>query len=309
MKADIAFFDDLMKMGLEKYKERMIRKEQYGDELAGIAEALKILTSDESRALFAKSIKPGMEQTSLQLSGGSSEGAANAKAYRSLMAAATKTRSLRLAALAATVKDAAVGHFDAVIKDISGMLQVLREEQASDIAKRNECKQEYHSVASEVAQLDWEVEKNLAKIAKLEKLIAKREDEKEEAIEVIANTKEQITNLEDGRTAAHLVLLDEKKADEDAVNVLTEAKGALTRYYEDHKIKMGKIQEDIKAAFVQRQPGSPEFRSPRTRPRTRTSSTRATPSSSPRASSPSSLRSSRTSAPRSNPANPLLTLC
>ena len=100
----------------------------------------------------------------------------------------------------------------------------------------------------------------MTNIAKLEKLIAKREDEKEGAIEVIADTKKEITNLEDMRTAAHGVFLDEKKADEDAVTVLTSAKGALTKYDEDHKIKMGKIQEDIKAALVLRKPGSPEFK-------------------------------------------------
>ena len=61
MKADIAFFDDLTKMRLEKYKEWMIRKAQYGEELDGISEALKILTSDETRELFAKSIKPGKD--------------------------------------------------------------------------------------------------------------------------------------------------------------------------------------------------------------------------------------------------------
>merc|ERR1719324_767675 len=40
MKADIEFFDMLKKMCLEKYKEWMIRKKQYADELAGIIEAL-----------------------------------------------------------------------------------------------------------------------------------------------------------------------------------------------------------------------------------------------------------------------------
>merc|ERR1719174_1575028 len=259
MKADIAFFDMLTKMWLDKYEEGMIRKKQYAEELDGIAEALKILTSDESRELFATSIKPGMEQSFLQVSGTGGEGSADASAYRALKLAATRTHSLRLAALAATVKEAAVGHFDEVIKDIDQMIQVLKDEQADDIAKRDECKQEYQDVASSVAQLDWEIEKNLAKIAKLEKLIAKREDEKEEALAAIEDTKKEITEMEDQRTAENNAFLAAKQADEDAVKVLGEAKAALTKYYEDHKIKLGKIQESVKAALVQRQPGSPEF--------------------------------------------------
>merc|ERR1719316_193515 len=35
--------------------------------------------------------------------------------------------------------------------------------------------------------------------------------------------------------------------------------GALSKYNEDNKIKLGKVQESIKAALVQKQPGSPEF--------------------------------------------------
>lgn len=63
MKSDIEFFDMLTKLCLDKYKEWMIRKKQYAEELDGINEALKILTNDDARELFATSIKPGMEQS------------------------------------------------------------------------------------------------------------------------------------------------------------------------------------------------------------------------------------------------------
>merc|ERR1719375_2993711 len=239
----------------------MIRKKQYSEELAGINEALKILTSDESRELFAKSIKPGMEfvQSFMQISSTSSEGRANFKAYRALKMVATRTQSLRLAMLAATVKEAAIGHFDAVIKDIDEMIQVLKDEEADDIEKRDNCKQEYHEIASAVAQLKWEIEKNLAKIAKLEKLIAKREDEKAEAISTIEDTEKEIVEMEDQRKEEHAAFLAAKAADEGAIELLTKAKEALNKYNKDNKIKLGKIQESIKAALVQKQPGSPEF--------------------------------------------------
>merc|ERR1719262_1875653 len=139
------------------------------------------------------------------------------------------------------------------------MLKVLAEEQADDIAKRDECKQEYQEVASNVAQLDWEIEKNLAKIAKLEKLIAKREDSKAEALATIEATEKEIVEMEDQRKAEHAAFLAAEAADESAIELLTQAKAALTKYYTDNKIKLGKVQESIKAALVQKQPGSPEF--------------------------------------------------
>merc|ERR1719262_598822 len=108
------------------------------------------------------------------------------------------------------------------------MLKVLAEEQADDIAKRDECKDEYQEVASSVAQLDWEIEKNLAKIAKLEKLIAKREDEKEEALATIEDTEKEITEMEDQRTAEHNAFLAAKQADEDAIKVLGDTKKEIT---------------------------------------------------------------------------------
>merc|ERR1719316_863758 len=139
------------------------------------------------------------------------------------------------------------------------MIQVLKDEEADDIEKRDNCKQEYHEIASAVAQLKWEIEKNLAKIAKLEELIAKREDEKQEAIATIEDTEKEIVEMEDQRKEEHNAFLEAKAADESAIKVLGEAKAALTKYYKDNKIKLGKIQESIKAALVQKQPGSPEF--------------------------------------------------
>merc|ERR1719163_2584387 len=145
--------------------------------------------------------------------------------------------------LAATVKEASMGHFDKVIKDIDDMIQVLKDEEAEDIEKRDTCKEEYQAIASATAQLKWEIEKNLAKIAKLEKLIAKREDEKAEAIATIEDTQKEIVEMEDQRKEEHAAFKDAKAADETAIEVLTSAKAALTKYHKDNKIDVGKVQE------------------------------------------------------------------
>merc|ERR1719174_773523 len=61
MKADTEFFDETKAACQSKHDEWTVRKEMREEELVGINKALEILTSDDARALFAKSIKPGVE--------------------------------------------------------------------------------------------------------------------------------------------------------------------------------------------------------------------------------------------------------
>merc|ERR550514_950154 len=185
METDIGFFDGVKPMCKAKFDEFTKRKNERNEELAGIGQAFKILSSDAARELFHKSIKPGMETSFLQIDAAGSEGNNAMKAFRALKAQATKTHSLRLAALAATVRTAKFGHFDKVIGAIDEMIQVLKDEETDDISKRDQCKEEYTKTASVIADHEWKIEKNLAKINKLEGLIKMREDEKRQTLEDI----------------------------------------------------------------------------------------------------------------------------
>merc|ERR1719261_237644 len=66
MKVDIEFFDQTKAACQSKHEEWTTRKELRDEELEGINKALELLSSDEARELFAKSIKPGVE-TFLQI--------------------------------------------------------------------------------------------------------------------------------------------------------------------------------------------------------------------------------------------------
>merc|ERR1719252_217315 len=93
MKADIEFFDQTKEACEAKFAEWTQRKSDREMELKGIAEALKILTSDEARELFAKSIKPGLSQSFLQAGSAGSDGSPAVKAFRVLQREATRTHS------------------------------------------------------------------------------------------------------------------------------------------------------------------------------------------------------------------------
>merc|ERR1719321_43402 len=115
MEADKEFFDEVKEACKSKHEEWEVRKDMRAQELEGINKALEILTSDDARELFAKSIKPGVE-TFLQVASTpsllqDSASAPAARAYNALKTEVTKSHSIRLAALAVKIRTSKAGHF------------------------------------------------------------------------------------------------------------------------------------------------------------------------------------------------------
>merc|ERR1719506_1826716 len=92
MRADTEFFDQTKAACQSKHEEWTLREKLRNEELDGINKALAILTSDEARELFAKSIKPGGEtflqiaSTPALLQDKDSASAPAARAYNALKA-------------------------------------------------------------------------------------------------------------------------------------------------------------------------------------------------------------------------------
>jgi len=234
--ADIEFFDQTKEACSEKNEEWVVRKELRDAEIDGMNEALDILTSDEARELFAKAIKPGKETMFLQLDSEDDSSAPANRAYKVLKAQATKAHSLRLAQVAASVKLAKSGHFDGVIKSINDIIQNLKDEDKADIEKRDECKNTFLEIESTVKDLEWKIRKNEAKIDKLEKLIAAREEEKAKTIEEIEDVTAQMEAMEKQRKEENEAFLAKKSDDEGAIELLEMAKKALAKYYKENKL-------------------------------------------------------------------------
>merc|ERR1719271_215430 len=259
MKADTEFFDQTTAACESKHEEWTVRKELRDAELDGINKALEILTSDEARELFAKSIKPGVE-TFLQIASSpsllqDSVNAPAARAYNALKGQVKKSHNIRLAALAVQIRSSKAGHFDEVIKAIDEMLKTLQEEGTDDLAKKTQCLDEYQEITKTVKDLDWQIKNNLAKIAKLEKLIELRTKEREETIAKIKETKAYMKDITDERKEENEAYLQAKKDDEDAKALLEKAKEAFTKYYKESGIKMGPIQGSVKGLLQ----AEPEF--------------------------------------------------
>jgi hypothetical protein len=246
MKADTEFFDQTKAACESKKEEWDIRVDMRNEELKGIDAALEILTSDEARALFDKSIKPGVE-TFLQIDSApallqDSAMAPAARAYNAIKAQLKKSHSVRLAALAVSIRTTKAGHFDEVIGAIDKMITTLKEEGADDLAKKTQCLDEYQDITKTVKKLDWNIKNNEAKIAKLEKLIELRTKEKEETIEKIEETQQYMKDITKERKEENEAYLQAKDDDEKAKALLEKAKEAMSEFYKKNGIKMGPIQ-------------------------------------------------------------------
>merc|ERR1719486_1578595 len=251
MNADIEFFGQTREACLSKHEEWTVREKMRNQELEGIDKALELLTSDKARELFAKSIKPGVE-TFLQVASDDSSNAPLTRAYNAVKTQAKKMHSVRLAALAVEIRTAKFGHFEDVIKSIDKMLATLEKEGADDLAKKTQCLDEYQEIDKTVSDLDWQIKNNLAKIAKLDKLIELRTKEKAETIDKIKETNEYIAQIKEERQEEHDAYNEAKADDEAAVKLLEEAKAVFVKFYKEQGIKMGPIQGSVK--FLQEEP-------------------------------------------------------
>merc|ERR1719333_91934 len=236
LEASISLFDNTKKICASKAAEWNERVRARTEELAGVEKALEILTSDDAKALFNKSIKPGKE-TFLQLD---SESQPQTKAYKALKEHATKAKSLRLAAIAATLRTG--GHFDAVIAEIDKMMATLKAEEKGDIEQRDWCKEETFKNEQEASRYEYKIERTDAKIMKLTSKLEELEGTLAATVQSILNTKDDIKAMEDARKEQHAAFESAKSDDEGAVKLLAAAIEAMSAFYKNNKIDQGEIQ-------------------------------------------------------------------
>jgi len=232
--ADIEFFEETKKACESKFDEWELRKKMRGEEIDGMEQAIEILSSDETRALFDKAIQPGVGFLQINSSPSllqSSSGTAAVGAYNILRTQAKKLQSVRLAALAVQIRTARIGEFDKVDQAIDKMLVKLEKEGNSDLEKKEQCKTEYQSISKTVNDLDWDIENNEAKIAKFDKLIELRTGEKTATALKIKETAKYIEDITAQRKEDHELWEQTTKNDEAAVVELKRAKNVFEKFY------------------------------------------------------------------------------
>lgn len=109
----------------------------------------------------------------------------------------------------------------------------MNKEEKSDIEKKDQCKEEYFKIDKKVAFEQHAIDKNSAKINKLEKLIAEKSKQKMQTIEDLSQTEKSIKSMEDQRNAENQEFESERNEDKQALSILNSAEAALKDFYEN----------------------------------------------------------------------------
>merc|ERR1719284_431298 len=223
------------------------------EELSGINKALEILTSDDAKALFNKAIKPGKE-TFLQVASvqGTSKPEVRNKVYNTIKKAATASKSLRLASLAASVRES--GHFDIVVESVEKMISELEKEQKDDFDHKDWCKEETFKNEQEASRYEYAVQKLNGKLAKFHAHVEELEATRAQTIKQIQNVRDEIEKMEDKRKEDRAIFEEKKADDEGASQLLAAAIESLSAFYKNNDTGMGEVQGSINFLQKKKEP-------------------------------------------------------
>jgi len=197
------------------------------EELNGMQLAIKILSSDDAKKTFKASTESFMQLAAVQKH--SERSSDRAKAYNQLKVLATQFRSSSVAKIAVEVK--AGGHFDKVIAMVDDMIELLRKEEADDIAHRDRCENSENANKNELADLAHDIKKtedNLKRMGNTEKEL---QGEIKALEGEIAATEADQAELLKMRNKDEADFKQAVKDDADAADLLRQAIAALTSFY------------------------------------------------------------------------------
>jgi hypothetical protein len=231
-KADEAFLAEAELSCANRKVEYNNRTKLRNDEMAGVNKAIEIL--DSQRELLSTTFK-GMPSFLQMRSTQSQASTARARAFATLRLKARRTRSLRLAGLAAQVQEALPSTgFEEVLAKVDEMMTKIKTEAKTDTKKKDYCKKEYQVIAKKSNQLSFLMRKSTNAITQLESRIAQLKDDKEAAQAEKADIEADLNKSLKLRLAENAAFKKAKADDELAISVLQNTSAALSKYYEDY---------------------------------------------------------------------------
>jgi len=242
LKANEAFFADTKDACETKAKEWSVRTRLRTEELAGMQEAIKILSDGSGKFddAFGESF---LQLKSIQMHSSKNAGStatrmevARSHAYTRLSALAAQHKNRGLAAIAVEVKSA--GHFDKVIAMIDEMMVILRKEEQEDIEHRDRCENGQNGNKNELEDLSNSIQKTQDAIKRLENSKKGAEEDLDSTKGEIKNTQDELDELLDFRNKESKAFIKALKDDSDAVDLLNKALKALAKFYKNNKASL-----------------------------------------------------------------------
>lgn len=219
MRADTDFFENTKADCEKKAKTWSKRVNARIQELDGMEKALDLLQTLNTHG--------GEAVKFLQVSSVSSTSAA--RAYGKLKSIATQFKSLEVARIA--VQARAGGHFDQVIASIDAMIKTCRDEEADDIAKRDQCERDIQKTSNKIDALTHEIDKTDQKAQRLENKKSDLMDKIAAANDKIDQDNTTKKELIDIRNEEHAEFDAELKDNEHSLAVLKQATDSVSKFY------------------------------------------------------------------------------
>lgn len=227
LKTNEALLTDLDKMCDKKEAEYELNKKLRSEELAALADTIKILNDDDALELFKKSLpSPG---SFLQLKVNSQM--MRAKALDAIAHASQNSENkVRLNFLTLALKGKKIG-FDGIIKMIDEMVVNLQTEQADDETKKAYCAKEFDSSEDKKKMEERAIHDLETTMDDTKETIAQIKDEMKALEEAIKKTDEEVAEATEQRKQEHEDYTAVMESDRAAKQVLGFAKNRLNKFY------------------------------------------------------------------------------
>jgi len=243
VKADEVFFGTTKEGCQIKSREWSERSRLRTEELAGVSQAISILTDPESTKVFTNSTTTFV-QISAHRNNGKAQTQARVAVTAQLSRLAQQYRNLGLAEIALTVKNG--GHFDKVMASIDQMIADLRKEEQEDIEHRDRCERAEGKNTNDLADLNHDISKSAATISRLEGEETSLKDKINKLKTEIENTDKEMKDALKLRNEEVAEFRQALKDDAAAVELLTQTIASLTSFYKRNKIPLSLVSAEPK---------------------------------------------------------------
>jgi hypothetical protein len=248
--ADQKFLMNLKKDCKSEDEEYQIRVKARGEELVALSETLKILTDDESRELFGKTISlvqlSAVHQSVSSAQLAAMQDRALERAMHRIAMVAKKNKNWMLATLAVRVR---LDAFSKVKEVMDKMLVELEKQQKEEIAKMEQCNTDFDTTEDSIKVAentkDDLGEKHLGLSNLIETLTKEIADAQKEESEMEISLKQAGEARKAQSKEFQTSVMDQRAT----INILSKAQARLTAYY------------NTKAGAFLQQPQKPSFNS------------------------------------------------
>eukprot|EP00933_Yihiella_yeosuensis_P017755 TRINITY_DN1477_c0_g4_i1.p1 TRINITY_DN1477_c0_g4~~TRINITY_DN1477_c0_g4_i1.p1 ORF type:complete len:697 (-),score=256.92 TRINITY_DN1477_c0_g4_i1:189-2279(-) len=203
------------------------RKKYRADEQLALADAIKMLNSDDALELFKKTIK---NPAFIQLTAGRRQALQRVKSMVENLRAKNHHRSTTLNFLALALSGKKVD-FSSVFKKIDEMIALMKKEQSDDDSKKEYCNAEFEGSAEKIKGTNKKIAEIAGDISAQKDSIAKLEEEIATLRAGVKDLDASVTEASANRQAEHSEYGDLVSGNSAAVELIGMAKNRLNKFY------------------------------------------------------------------------------